>query len=84
MIYYIQRIVVVFVIIERGWQRLIFAHCTIVSAEMLNFCVRHGYRWIHLAIVTNPSFKIRYICLIRLIPRPISISQLNTSQCLHL
>ena len=63
MIYYIQRYVVVFVIIERGWQRLIFAQCTIVSAEMLNFCVRHGYRWIHLAIVTNPSFKIRYICL---------------------
>ena len=31
---------------------------TIVGVEVLNFCVRHGYRCVHFAIVTKLSFKI--------------------------
>ena len=32
---------------------------TIVSAEVLNFCVRYGNRCVHFAIVTRHSLKTR-------------------------
>ena len=37
---------------KKYWQRPIFAN-TIVGAEVLNFCVRDGYRWVHFANITN-------------------------------
>ena len=45
-----------------AWQLVIFtmARIAIVTTKMLNFCVRNGYRCVHLAIITrllkvNPS-----------------------------
>ena len=41
----------------KGYQSpgsLLFSHCsTIVAVMMLNFCVRYGYRCVHLAIATR-------------------------------
>ena len=77
------------------WQRVIFtmAGIAIVTAKVLNFCVRDGYRCVHFAITTrslrvNPSKPDNMICMISpflwLSPRPISISQLHTLLRFHL
>ena len=60
---------------------------TIVGAEVLNFCVRHGNRCVHFAIVTklffqnwiifNRKYSLLFFFIHRLSPRPISISQLE-------
>ena len=41
-----------FLLHKKNRQRPIFAY-TIVSAEVLNFCVRDGNRCVHFAIVTD-------------------------------
>ena len=70
---------------------------SIFSAEKLNFCVRYGYRCVHHAIITRSSLSsilqdtqnqivvlsIQARLPFRSSPRPISISPLNTSPCLH-
>ena len=41
------------------WQRAAFtmAGIAILAAEMLNFCVRYGYRCVHHAIITRSSLS---------------------------
>ena len=63
---------------------------TIVAAEVLNFCVRYGYRCLHFAFITGsfwgyPSKPNNSLsCLSSwLSPRPISINLLHTSLCFH-
>ena len=82
---------------KRNWQRAIFAQRTIFAAMMLNFCVRYGYRCVHHAIITRSSLSsilqdtqnqivVLYLQArlpFRSSPRPISISPLNMSPCLH-
>ena len=53
------------------WQRVIFttAGVAIVTAKVLNFCVRDGYRCVHFAITTrssrvDPSKPDNMICMI--------------------
>ena len=83
-------------------QRAIFtrANLAIVTTEMLNFCVRDGYRCDHLALVTgSSSFSQNQItvwlssvflsrCFVSVLlwlnPRSISISQLHASLHFHL
>ena len=74
------------------WQRVIFtgAGPAIVTVQVLNFCVRDGYRCVHLAVATRslrsfPQNRITadLIFLLWLSPRPISISQLRISLCFH-
>ena len=78
-----------------AWQLVIFtmARIAIVTTKMLNFCVRNGYRCVHLAIITrllkvNPSkLNNRFFSpktYSWLSPRPISISQLHISLHFHL
>ena len=82
---------------KKNWQRAIFAQRTIFAAMMLNFCVRYGYRCVHHAIITRSSLSsilqdtqnqtvvlsIQARLPFRSSPRPISISPLNMSPCLH-
>ena len=84
--------------IKKRTGSLLLSHrSTIVAVMMLNFCVRYGYRCVHHAIITRSSlssilqdtqnqivvsfFQARLP--FRSSPRPISISPLNMSPCLH-
>ena len=67
---------------------LLFSHLrTIFAVKMLNFCVRYGYRCVHLAFITrlplSSHSKLDNNFFSRLSFRPISISPLNISLCLH-
>ena len=75
------------------WQRVIFtrAGLAIVTAKVLNFCVRDGNRCDHFAIATRfevdpskPDNRSFWSFLLWLSPRPISISQLHTLLRFHL
>ena len=65
-----------------------FSTCALSFAvKMLNFCVRYGYRCVHLAFITrlplSSHSKLDNNFFSRLSFRPISISPLNISLCLH-
>ena len=58
-------------LVSLTWQRVIFttAGVAIVTAKVLNFCVRDGYRCVHFAITTrssrvDPSKPDNMICMI--------------------
>ena len=53
------------------WQRAIFTGASpdIVAADMLNFCVRDGNRWILCVINTDSIYEYRHQITLRSIPQ---------------